>query len=238
MNHPQPEQSFSERVRARRENLGLSQFQLADRAGIAPAVLSRVLSGTRQPTMDHLVRIAGGLETSVTELVAGTAVESVLQEWIPRADFEAAEKAKSTALEDATLARAEAKIKQSELDHLRRSSETYLKQIDELQAEVRKMQADLGAFPRMRSELTQLRLKVATLTAERDALEEGRAEFNTTIQSLQRDIATWEQAYGNLERHVRRVQIEAQSARAGQFTAGLFGAALGAILTSSTRRRS
>ncbi len=47
-------------VRARKE-AGLTQAELAARAGTAQAVISRIERGTMSPTLDTLTRIAKGL---------------------------------------------------------------------------------------------------------------------------------------------------------------------------------
>ena len=78
---PQP---FGEWLKARREERRLSQRGLATRAGIAPSVLSRVESGTREPTDEVLTALAGalGLDAEKLALRAGrvpTALVSRIQ---------------------------------------------------------------------------------------------------------------------------------------------------------------
>jgi transcriptional regulator with XRE-family HTH domain len=51
-----------ELIRARRVELGLSQGQLAERAGTGQAVVSRVESGRTLPTLSVLQRLASALD--------------------------------------------------------------------------------------------------------------------------------------------------------------------------------
>lgn len=51
-----------ELIRARRTELGLSQFQLAERAGTGQALVSRIESGRTLPTLSVLQRLATALD--------------------------------------------------------------------------------------------------------------------------------------------------------------------------------
>lgn len=61
-------------IHARRKARGLTQEQLAEALGLSPEWVSRVERGVGLPPLDVLVRIAGALGTSASEIVA--AVES------------------------------------------------------------------------------------------------------------------------------------------------------------------
>ena len=58
------------RLRALREERGLSLEAVADAAGMAPSTLSRLETGKRRLAIDHLAPLARALETSVDALVA------------------------------------------------------------------------------------------------------------------------------------------------------------------------
>lgn len=47
---------------------GLEQYQVAGRAGVDPATLSRILNRKREPTLDQARAIASALNRSVEEL--------------------------------------------------------------------------------------------------------------------------------------------------------------------------
>ena len=59
---------FGDAVRARREELGLTQEDLADKAGIHRTYLSDVERGTRNLSLVNIERLASALSMSLVEL--------------------------------------------------------------------------------------------------------------------------------------------------------------------------
>ena len=59
------------RVRIARESLGLSQEQFADRCGFDRTYISLIERGKRNISLLNLVRIANGLETSISSITEG-----------------------------------------------------------------------------------------------------------------------------------------------------------------------
>src|SRR5258707_3159461 len=100
-------QDFADRVRELRERRELSQNELAVASTIPPANLSRILSGERPLRMEHAVSIARALGITVIELTAGTTVEEVVAEWIPREEYEAIDRLPADAERDLELTRGE-----------------------------------------------------------------------------------------------------------------------------------
>lgn len=62
---------FGDRVRARRQELGLSQEALAHQAGIARAYIGSLESGGRNPSLDNIARLASALGSDAGDLVRG-----------------------------------------------------------------------------------------------------------------------------------------------------------------------
>jgi transcriptional regulator with XRE-family HTH domain len=62
---------FGERVRARRQELGLSQEALADQAGVHWTFLGQVERGQRNLNLHNLLKLAAGLGVDPAELVRG-----------------------------------------------------------------------------------------------------------------------------------------------------------------------
>lgn len=60
---------FFERLREARELRGLSQSDLAQRAGLQPSALSHFETGGRKPSFDNLRRLADALEVSTDFLL-------------------------------------------------------------------------------------------------------------------------------------------------------------------------
>ncbi|HSZ12643.1 MAG TPA: helix-turn-helix transcriptional regulator [Solirubrobacteraceae bacterium] len=63
--------AFGERVRARREALGLSQEALAARSGVHWTFLGQVERGRRNLNLHNLLKLAAGLGVDPGELVQG-----------------------------------------------------------------------------------------------------------------------------------------------------------------------
>jgi transcriptional regulator with XRE-family HTH domain len=64
-------QVFGERVRARRHALGQSQEQLADACGLHWTYVGQVERGTRNISLNNIVRLAVGLQIDPGDLVRG-----------------------------------------------------------------------------------------------------------------------------------------------------------------------
>lgn len=62
---------LGDRLRHLRAERGLTQEQLADRAGLAREYLSKVESGHRNPSLDIIARLAQALEVSLEDLFRG-----------------------------------------------------------------------------------------------------------------------------------------------------------------------
>lgn len=62
---------LGDRVRARRVALGLSQMGLAERIGLHFTFVSEVERGTRNLSLESLLRLADGLDIDLAELVRG-----------------------------------------------------------------------------------------------------------------------------------------------------------------------
>jgi transcriptional regulator with XRE-family HTH domain len=72
---PEPRSSateeFGARVRARRQELGKSQEQLADDSGLHWTFVGQVERGRRNLTLHNILKLAVGLEVDPGELVRG-----------------------------------------------------------------------------------------------------------------------------------------------------------------------
>ena len=80
------EESFTERLRKARENRGLTQADLAQRAGLEPSAVSHFEAGRRQPSFHNLRKLADALSVTTDYLIgrdlkpgaSGPAVEGLL----------------------------------------------------------------------------------------------------------------------------------------------------------------
>jgi transcriptional regulator with XRE-family HTH domain len=60
---------IGERLRARREDLGVSQEHVAFQAEISPTYLSQIENGQRNPSLETLFRVSVALKLDLSELV-------------------------------------------------------------------------------------------------------------------------------------------------------------------------
>ena len=70
MTGPAPRVAFGARLRALREATGMSQEAFAHHVEMDRTYVSGLERGRRNPTLDVLVRLAGGLGVTVSELVS------------------------------------------------------------------------------------------------------------------------------------------------------------------------
>jgi transcriptional regulator with XRE-family HTH domain len=66
-----PQELFGANVKRERGRAGLSQEQLADRAGFHATEISRLERGVRDPRLDTIVRISRGLGVAPSVLFDG-----------------------------------------------------------------------------------------------------------------------------------------------------------------------
>lgn len=60
---------FSDILRKTREDKGLSQSELADKAGMQPSAISHFEAGRRSPSFDNLKRLADALNVTIDYLL-------------------------------------------------------------------------------------------------------------------------------------------------------------------------
>lgn len=70
--------TLGERIKARRVELGLTQAQLAEKAGVRQPTLSNWESGSGSPQLAKLTNVATALGVSVADLVAEDALADTL----------------------------------------------------------------------------------------------------------------------------------------------------------------
>ncbi len=79
---------IGEEVRRRREELGLTGAQLAERAGLAPSAVSQIETGKRTPSSASVLKLAEGLGVEVGELYPKKAQASLPLEAARRSEDE------------------------------------------------------------------------------------------------------------------------------------------------------
>lgn len=75
--------AIGERIAARREELGLKQYQVAERIGVTKTTMSKYENNVNLPNSDILARLARTLDTSVDYLCELTDISSPYSEkWV------------------------------------------------------------------------------------------------------------------------------------------------------------
>lgn len=74
------------RITETREDQGLSQAELAEKAGVTPAAISQIEKGHRVPTIPVLHRIANVLNVSI-DYLTGKTNKSELEDLLQHEDF-------------------------------------------------------------------------------------------------------------------------------------------------------
>jgi transcriptional regulator with XRE-family HTH domain len=234
---------IADRVRRLREEARLSQTELAEKAEIAPAVLSRILAGEREVRMEHVLQIARALNVSVPALVGGTDAESVFYDWVPRAQYESCEKERIENTNCLATERAEGKARDAEIESLRGTVDAQARRIEQLETAVAQRAAVVQAAEVQREELTSTRIQLERNNAEQGRLSAlvGQLQATLTIVQAQRDA--YATACNDLRSRVGEVQQQLAAHKTGapasHALAVLLGGFAGAALATSggSRRR-
>lgn len=73
--------SFGQRIKAAREQAGITQVELGEKVGVSGVAIMRYEKGTRQPRLEQFQRIASVLSVDVNWLMHGQTLEERDQVW-------------------------------------------------------------------------------------------------------------------------------------------------------------
>ena len=221
---PSAAETFGRRVReildARKQTIA----DLAERAELAASLVSKLLTETdaarREPRLEHVLAISRALEVPPRELVLGTTAESLLGEWVPRAEFDEESKARSASQTEAAQLRTELAGARTEVATLRSTTEQLSQEVTTTMRRLGDVEA--GA----RREQTTLR--VAREAAE-SKLASALVERDRALAVAQQNYQAWSNARSQILQLQREVADAKGSASAG-WVAALVGTVGGAIL--------
>lgn len=237
MAHATKDEAFTDRVRRLRDARGWSQNELAERAELAPAALSRILAGDREPRMGHLIALAAALELTLTDLVAGTTAASAVLDWVPRERFEEAGQGRIDALRERDIARSDLAARVAEVESLKKTAGEMNRRLVDTERELAHARGELEMARQQRKELEELRGRAAALEALRPRLEAQVSQLTQALNTSRLEAADyyrkWEEAYGRS----RQLQAEVATAKGGQVAVGVVGLFLGAVLNADPPRR-
>jgi transcriptional regulator with XRE-family HTH domain len=220
---------FAERVRRLREERGWSQNELAESADLAPTALSRVLSGVRELRMEHVVALAWALEITLTELVGGTTAAGLVLEWIPRARFEDAERARVDALRELEAARADAAARGAEADSLIVAVATLHERLEARETELAASGVEVESARAQRRELLQLRRDTTTLEAHTRRLEKEVQLLKAALGDSQQQAADCRRRWEEIRARSHQLRADLSEAKSGKLAASALELFLGAV---------
>ena len=231
---PSRVEPFAERLRRLREARGWSQNELAEVADLAPAALSRVLSGERKLRMEHAIALAWALELTLTELLAGTTAAGIVLEWIPRARFEDSERARTEALRERDVARTDAAARGAEVVSLERSLATLHERLDAREREHAGHRIEVETARAQRHELLRLRQQAAALEAQVERLQTEGQALRTGSERASREAAEYRRRWEETCARSHELQADLSDMQGGTLAAGALGLFLGAVLRGET----
>ena len=231
--------SFSEHARALLDLRRLSIAQLSEQAELAPSLVSKLLTDTasarREPRLEHVLDIARALQLAPAEVVGGTDAESLLAEWVPRAEFEAESKARTAAQAQAAGLRTDLAGARSEVEGLRAAIE----QLTQSLAIVNQQRSESDT----RAQREQALLRVVKESAEARC-KAALAERDNALAVAEQNYRAWANACSHLELMRRQVAESKASAGLAAFLGTIGGALLGVaaseppVPTSAVHQRS
>ena len=225
-------QAFMDRVDGLRRERKLTRGQLAKQAGLAPATLSRLLSGARPLRMEHAVLLASALGVTATDLVAGTKEAAALESWVSRSRFEEVERQRADALREVDVERTRAAGMAVEIERLRAEVHSQLQRVEQAERRTREAAAEAAGTHAVRAEVQTLRGQLTTISAERDGLVAQVTEKNAAIADCHERLDAYARALEQATDSAQRLQHDLHAAKGGQVGTAIAGAALGGILAS------
>lgn len=226
---------FGDRVRRLREKRGWSQAELAEKAGLAPTALSRILKGDRDPRMGHLVELASALEISLTELVAGTTAAGAVLDWVPRERLGECERARVEMIRERDVARAEAAARTAEAESLGRTLVGLNARLESLEQQLAMTDVEIRAARQQREELVQLRHRAATLEAECARLTSHADGLSQALDASSGEAAQYRQRWEETCARSQQLQSDLSTAKGGQLVTAAMGLFLGSVLSPKGR---
>jgi transcriptional regulator with XRE-family HTH domain len=209
--------SFAARVRDVMAQRGLTSVALAKASGLTPSLVSRLTTETdkarREPQIEHIWALARGLEVASAELVTGTDAESVLRDWIPRAEFEKEVQARYDAQKEASGLR-------TDLAGLRSEIKSLAGELDQMS-----QQAAQASQREIEARREQASLRIATVGAEA-RLAGALQERDQVLVLAQRNYNAWAQA----QAWILDLQRQAEASKGAAWLSVLLGAGVGALL--------
>ena len=231
---------FPDRLRTLMAEQGLSQGQLAELAEIAPAGLSRILSGDRLPSMAQLLAIAPILKVTVAELVGGTTAEEVLSAWVPQERYDESERERLAALNRLEVEGVNLASRDAEIKSLRERVAELSNRNAHVETELAKQRGELELGRQHGEQLRKVLADSAVLQAENSGLVARVAQLEGRLGESHVQLTNVTRAFQDAQARFLDVRNQLAHAHNGAALAALLGGVFGAYVASSStgsRRR-
>lgn len=179
-------QRFGERLQSALEARGKSQSWLADECGLSASIVSRLVSGDREPKPEHVIGIASILACSIADLLDGTEQADLLIGWVRVEEIKRVQERCAVAEQAAESLRAQLGGATARADSLLRSVEQLTKDLDVARSEAAHVgvlrESERAAHEQLRT--AQDGLRACALTIRR--LESNNAAIEAEAMNARR----------------------------------------------------
>jgi transcriptional regulator with XRE-family HTH domain len=181
-------QSFGSRVRQILEKKGMSHAEFAEKTGLTPPTVSKLLAEPtqREARIEDVFSFARVLETTPAELGHGTDVAELVAQYVPRSHVEAEARARADAQQALARMTAERDAQDAKIGSLETSATAMRAQIAKLSGDLQSAQADRVAR----------NAKIATLERQLDEATQQAADravrlanASAQVQSLAQEVS-------------------------------------------------
>ncbi len=189
-----PPQPFGSRVRELLDRKNMSQAELAEKAGLTPPTVSKLLSDPpqREVRLEDVFSFARALQTTPAELAHGTDAAKLVDEWVPRSHVEAEARARVEAQQALSKLTAEREAQDARIRSVETSAAAMREQIARLSGDLQAAQAGRVAANAKLAALERQLDEATRQTADRAArLADARAQVQSLAQQVQKTEGDW-----------------------------------------------
>jgi transcriptional regulator with XRE-family HTH domain len=239
--------SLGQKVQQYLKTKGMDQATLAQLSGLNPSAVSRLINGKRDWLVHHLQTVARALEMAPEALLKGTEQEpdliSEILEFVPLADFQAAESDKQEAEQRARGLEETLKIVEAERDALRTRNAEESVLIEQSQREIARLQQELKQRDQSQHHLEeqfrqsitiigQLKAQAEQVLRKNEILEHNLRERTAQRGEALRAVHEQNEVIRRLKQMVANTRGKNDATVPAVLLGGLLGAALKSLADS------
>jgi transcriptional regulator with XRE-family HTH domain len=222
-----------DRIKELREKRSLTQVELAEKAGINPSTLSRILNKERDFKPEYAISLAKALEVTVYDILLHTEYEDFFNDWVEKEVYNTLQKQYSDLGSENKNLQIQLDGKSAEIESLTKSIESYIKKLSELEKKNSELIGELGKIEEMHLELSSLREDNSRLSAENTrslVMLEGTKNQNQILAS---QLNTLSQQISVNNMRINSLINELNSMKGTAITAGIISGISGFMIGKS-----